>query len=344
MRVGAGGVARRGRRRRHALLEDARARDADNVRVLHASAQLAEARGDVEGAREIFAAAAERTREITWRCRARAAVLEVGRSRRCARDLHRRRGGGAGPRAAGVGGYGIERRAAAASWPAWRRRDRCSTRRRRRAVGHQSLGRVGAGRVRRHRRRGPGQGLYTRGLASDPTSACACAGSARWSGGRSSSRRRGTTSSARWTWTPQPMCVRELAMIEEASGNKAGRRGTNVARRWSGGESRWTRRANAAAEIRWGTWAPAEAAAAARGYAAMVKSQSASYTVRYPAVARPGAVRTASGRCSPPRGEGGGGSARQGPRGGAAARRGRAAYVRSRRIRGTRGGVVDGAG
>ena len=81
------------------------------------------------------------------------------------------------------------------------------------------------------------------------------------------------------------MCVRELAMIEEASGNKArAARYFNVAKAL-------VREEKAAMDKKGeppppksgkGTWAPAEAAAAARGYAAMVKSQSASYTVRYP--------------------------------------------------------------
>ena len=101
-----------------------------------------------------------------------------------------------------------------------------------------------------------------------------------------------------------------------------------------------------------GTWAPAEAAAAARGYAAMVKSQSASYTVRYPGGGEAGAVRTASGRCSPPRGArrrrlGGTRAARGERRRGAAeprtfARRGFA--VPARRMRRRRRRTASGCG
>ena len=86
-----------------------------------------------------------------------------------------------------------------------------------------------------------------------------------------------------------------------------------------------------------GTWAPAEAAAAARGYAAMVKSQSASYTVRYPGGGEAGGgSHSFRSVLAAARGEAAAARRDKGRAGGAAARRGRAAYVRSRRIRGTR--------
>ena len=274
-------------------------------------------------------------------------MLEVGRSRRRARDLPPPPP--PTPRitaCCGVGGYGIERprsrgggtlAGVAAARPSsnaprtWRR-------------GPQSLGRVGAGRVRRHRRRGPGQGALHPRFASDPTSVvCPRARRVERTAERFSQAR--DYLERRWTWTPQPHVRPRARDDRRGGGNKArAARYFNVAKALVREEKAARAGATAAAEIRKGTWAPAEAAAAARGYAAMVKSQSASYTVRYPGGGEAGAARTA--QVGARRREAGGGcSAGQGPRGGTAARRGRA--VRSlgedSRAAARRMGV-DGAG
>lgn len=330
----------------NALLEDARTRDGDNVRVLCASAQLAEARGDVEEAREIFAAAAERdprdphvalsrarlqwsklgdpdgAREIftaaaaanptNYRVLQAWAVMESRRPRN--------RGGGelAGVAAARP----LFQRAADVApwatkvWAAWAQAEFDAT-----------------GDVDRARE------LYTRGLASDPTSVVCLRGLGRVE--RTAERFSQARDYLERALDLDPrnhMCVRELAMIEEESGNKArAARYFNVAKALVREEKAARAREGGPPRPKSGkgTWAPAEAAAAARGHAAMVKSQSASYTVRYPGGGEAGGgSHSFRSVLAAARGEAAAARRDKGRAGGAAARRGRAAYVRSERIRG----------
>ena len=192
--------------------------------------------------------------------------------------------------------------------------------------------------------------LYTRGLASDPTSVVCLRGLGRVE--RTAERFSQARDYLERALDLDPrnhMCVRELAMIEEKSGNKArAARYFNVAKALVKEEkaARDKKGGPPPPKSGKGTWAPAEAAAAARGYAAMVKSQSASYTVRYPGGGEAGGgSHSFRSVLAAARGEAAAARRDKGRAGGAAARRGRAAYVRSERIRGTREAeCVDGAG
>ena len=116
--------------------------------------------------------------------------------------------------------------------------------------------------------------LYTRGLASDPTSVVCLRGLGRVE--RSAERFSQARDYLERALDLDPrnhMCVRELAMIEEASGNKA------RAARYFNAAKALVREEKAAMDKKGGppppksgkgTWAPAEAAAAARGYACLL--------------------------------------------------------------------------
>jgi len=347
-----------------ALLEDAKTRDANNVRVLHASAQLAEARGDYSEARDVYAAAADahprdphvalsRARLQCWRfddpdgareifTAAAAAnpdnyrVLQawaVMESRKPRRPSGRRGDGGklAGMAAARP----LFQRAADVApwatkvWAAWAQAEFDAT--------------GDADRARE---------LYTRGLGSDPTSVVCLRGlgkveraAARFSQARDYLER------ALDLDPRNHMCVRELAMIEEASGNKArAARYFNVAKTL-------VKEEKAAAFVKRregqslppstgkGTWVPAQAAAAARGYAAMVQSQSASYTVRYPGGGEAGGgSHSFRSVLAAARGEAAAARRDKGRAGGAATRRNQAAYRRSERAQNAESGdgTADG--
>lgn len=342
-----------------ALLEDARTRDGDNVRVLHASAQLAEASGDVEGARKIFAAAAERAprdphvalsraRLQCWKLddpdgareiftAAAAANPENYRVLQAWAVMESRRPRGGGGKVADYAKLTFEDKVAGMAaarplfqraadvapwatkvWAAWAQAEFDAT-----------------GDVDRARE------LYTRGLASDPTSVVCLRGLGRVE--RTAERFSQARDYLERALDLDPrnhMCVRELAMIEEKSGNKArAARYFNVAKALVKEEkaARDKKGGPPPPKSGKGTWAPAEAAAAARGYAAMVKSQSASYTVRYPGGGEAGGgSHSFRSVLAAARGEAAAARRDKGRAGGAAARRGRAAYVRSERIRGTR--------
>mmetsp|Transcript_2949 Transcript_2949/g.11599 ORF Transcript_2949/g.11599 Transcript_2949/m.11599 type:complete len:200 (+) Transcript_2949:3224-3823(+) len=101
---------------------------------------------------------------------------------------------------------GIE--AARTSWPAWRRLDRSSNAPRTWRRGPPKSGPRG----RRPSSTPPatwtGPGSSTPAVWPPiPPASCACEGSGGWSERRSGSRRRGTTSSERWTWTPATTCA-----------------------------------------------------------------------------------------------------------------------------------------
>ena len=347
-----------------ALLEDAKTRDANNVRVLHASAQLAEARGDYSEARDVYAAAADahprdphvalsRARLQCWRfddpdgareifTAAAAAnpdnyrVLQawaVMESRKPRRPSGRR---GDGVKLAGMAAARpLFQRAADVApwatkvWAAWAQAEFDAT--------------GDADRARE---------LYTRGLGSDPTSVVCLRGlgkveraAARFSQARDYLER------ALDLDPRNHMCVRELAMIEEASGNKArAARYFNVAKTL-------VKEEKAAAFVKRregqslppstgkGTWVPAQAAAAARGYAAMVQSQSASYTVRYPGGGEAGGgSHSFRSVLAAARGEAAAARRDKGRAGGAATRRNQAAYRRSERAQNAESGdgTADG--
>ena len=347
-----------------ALLEDAKTRDANNVRVLHASAQLAEARGDYSEARDVYAAAADahprdphvalsRARLQCWRfddpdgareifTAAAAAnpdnyrVLQawaVMESRKPRRPSGRR--GDGGKLASMAAARPLFQRAADVApwatkvWAAWAQAEFDAT--------------GDADRARE---------LYTRGLGSDPTSVVCLRGlgkveraAARFSQARDYLER------ALDLDPRNHMCVRELAMIEEASGNKArAARYFNVAKTL-------VKEEKAAAFVKRregqslppstgkGTWVPAQAAAAARGYAAMVQSQSASYTVRYPGGGEAGGgSHSFRSVLAAARGEAAAARRDKGRAGGAATRRNQAAYRRSERAQNAESGdgTADG--
>lgn len=331
----------------HALLEDARTRDGDNVRVLCASAQLAEARGDLEEAREIFAAAAERdprdphvalsrARLQCWKLGDPDGAREIFTAAAAANptnyrvlqawavmESRRPRNRGGENLLAGVAAARpLFQRAADVApwatkvWAAWAQAEFDAT-----------------GDVDRARE------LYTRGLASDPTSVVCLRGLGRVErAAERFSQARDYLERALDLDPRNHMCVRELAMIEEESGNKArAARYFNVAKALVREEKAARAREGGPPRPKSGkgTWAPAEAAAAARGYAAMVKSQSASYTVRYPGGGEAGGgSHSFRSVLAAARGEAAAARRDKGRAGGAAARRGRAAYVRSERIRG----------
>ena len=347
-----------------ALLEDAKTRDANNVRVLHASAQLAEARGDYTEARNVYAAAADahprdphvalsRARLQCWRFddpdgareifTAAAAenpdnyrVLQawaVMESRKPRRPSGRRGDGGklAGMAAARP----LFQRAADVApwatkvWAAWAQAEFDAT--------------GDADRARE---------LYTRGLGSDPTSVVCLRGLGKVERAATRfSQARDYLERALDLDPRNHMCVRELAMIEEASGNKArAARYFNVAKTL-------VKEEKAAAFVKRregqslppstgkGTWVPAQAAAAARGYAAMVQSQSASYTVRYPGGGEAGGgSHSFRSVLAAARGEAAAARRDKGRAGGAATRRNQAAYRRSERAQNAESGdgTADG--
>ena len=347
-----------------ALLEDAKTRDANNVRVLHASAQLAEARGDYTEARDVYAAAADahprdphvalsRARLQCWRFddpdgareifTAAAAenpdnyrVLQawaVMESRKPRRPSGRRGDGGklAGMAAARP----LFQRAADVApwatkvWAAWAQAEFDAT--------------GDADRARE---------LYTRGLGSDPTSVVCLRGLGKVERAATRfSQARDYLERALDLDPRNHMCVRELAMIEEASGNKArAARYFNVAKTL-------VKEEKAAAFVKRregqslppstgkGTWVPAQAAAAARGYAAMVQSQSASYTVRYPGGGEAGGgSHSFRSVLAAARGEAAAARRDKGRAGGAATRRNQAAYRRTERAQNAESGdgTADG--
>ena len=347
-----------------ALLEDAKTRDANNVRVLHASAQLAEARGDYSEARDVYAAAADahprdphvalsRARLQCWRFDDPDGAREIFTAAAAANpDNYRvlqawavmesrkprlpsgRRGDG-GKLAGMAAARPLFQRAADVApwatkvWAAWAQAEFDAT--------------GDADRARE---------LYTRGLGSDPTSVVCLRGLGKVERAATRfSQARDYLERALDLDPRNHMCVRELAMIEEASGNKArAARYFNVAKTL-------VKEEKAAAFVKRregqslppstgkGTWVPAQAAAAARGYAAMVQSQSASYTVRYPGGGEAGGgSHSFRSVLAAARGEAAAARRDKGRAGGAATRRNQAAYRRSERAQNAESGdgTADG--